>query len=249
MRDFLSFDHHSPVTPAHKTEARSEKIPSPVTISFAADDRLRARSVVSRSRTRPTGKYPSWKMGRMLQWESPHELNAFRLLDCDPQVLIFREQPAEVTYEIDGAQRKHFPDIYVSYADRDEFWEVKADPESIDSETAARTKLLTDALRQRGYRYRLIFGNDLASQPRLENSLLLLRFGRDDVSPVERENVRQAFHRPRTWGDIAYGTFGPRGRQAISRLTLEGQISVSLDQPLTPDTQITWISPSSMTGR
>lgn len=248
MRDFLSLDRHSPITATPEAEVRSEKSPW-VTISFAADGRLRARTVVSRSRARPTGKFPSWKMKRMLQWESPHELNALRLLDCDPQVLVFREQPAELTYEIDGTQRKHFPDIYVSYADRDEFWEVKADPKSIDSETAARTKLLTDALRQRGYRYRLIFGNDLASQPRLENSLLLLRFGREEVSLTERERIRQAFHEPHTWGDIALGTFGPRGRQAISRLTLEGQISVSLDQPLTPETQITWISSAVVAGR
>jgi hypothetical protein len=38
---------------------------------------LRARKVVSRARVRPTGKYPSWKIRRMVQWESENELNPF----------------------------------------------------------------------------------------------------------------------------------------------------------------------------
>ena len=34
----------------------------------------------------------------MLQWESINELNAFRLLDCDPRVTVFTEQPCEIGY-------------------------------------------------------------------------------------------------------------------------------------------------------
>jgi hypothetical protein len=34
----------------------------------------------------------------MLQWESMNELNAFRLLDCDPRVTVFTEQPCEIVY-------------------------------------------------------------------------------------------------------------------------------------------------------
>jgi hypothetical protein len=65
-------------------------------IAFSSAERVRSRRVVTRSRFRPTGKYPSWKMERMLQWESINELNAFRLLDCDPGVTVFSEQPCEI---------------------------------------------------------------------------------------------------------------------------------------------------------
>jgi hypothetical protein len=37
-------------------------------------------------------------MERMLQWESINELNDFRLLDCDPRVTVFTEQPCEIGY-------------------------------------------------------------------------------------------------------------------------------------------------------
>ena len=38
----------------------------------------------------------------MVQWESENELNAFRLLDCDPDVTRFHEQPCEIVYVLDG---------------------------------------------------------------------------------------------------------------------------------------------------
>ena len=65
-------------------------------IAFSSPEQVRSRRIVTRSRFRPTGKYPSWKMERMLQWESLNELNAFRLLDCDPRVTLFSEQPCSM---------------------------------------------------------------------------------------------------------------------------------------------------------
>jgi hypothetical protein len=37
----------------------------------------------------------------MLQWESMNELDAFRLLDCDPRVTAFTEHPCGIVY-VDG---------------------------------------------------------------------------------------------------------------------------------------------------
>jgi len=47
-------------------------VPS-IEIKFPVDGKIRSRKVVSRSNARNSGKYPSWKMQRMMQWESPHE--------------------------------------------------------------------------------------------------------------------------------------------------------------------------------
>jgi hypothetical protein len=44
-------------------------------------------------------------MKRMLHWESIGELNAFRVLDCDPDVTHFSEQPCQIRYVEDGAER------------------------------------------------------------------------------------------------------------------------------------------------
>jgi len=159
-------------------------------IVFSSAEQVRSRRVVTRSRFRPTGKYPSWKMGRMLQWESMNELHAFRLLDCDPRVTAFTEQPCEIVY-VDGAETKrHYPDIYVETDSSQELWEVKAECEASLSEVLTRTQLLTRGLQQYGFTYRIVLDHELAKQPRLDNAKTMLRYGRRTASDNEREYVR-----------------------------------------------------------
>jgi hypothetical protein len=164
-------------------------------IVFSSAKQVRSRRVVTRSRFRPTGKYPSWKMGRMLQWESMNELHAFRLLDCDPRVTVFTEQPCEIVY-VDGAEtRRHYPDIYVEIDSNRELWEVKAECEASQSEVSARTELLTSGLQPYGFTYRMVLDHELANQPRLDNAKTMLRYGRRTASDNEREYVRLALKR------------------------------------------------------
>src|SRR5437868_5577153 len=79
------------------------------------DGKIRSRTVVSRSRARGTGMFPSWKMGRMVHWESPNELNALRLLDSDASVHSFQEQPLLIHYQMDGEACLHYPDLLVKW--------------------------------------------------------------------------------------------------------------------------------------
>lgn len=102
----------------------------------------RARTVVSRSRSRPTGKYPSWKTGRMVEWESHNELNALRLLDADPNIRTFREQPLTIRYALDGEVHLHFPDVLVDRVCGRELWEIKPAAHACDPKVVARTRLL-----------------------------------------------------------------------------------------------------------
>jgi hypothetical protein len=177
----------------------------------------------------------------MLQWESPHELNAFRILDADPVVLFFQEQPVELEFVFGGEIRRHYPDLLVRTGTVREFWEIKADHAAVDDETADRTRLLRAALPRHGYSYRLAFGADLAKGPRLANALTLLRYGREDLTAVERERVRMLFRNARvTWGDVLRGVLGERGRRQICRLVLEGTVGFNMEHALTDDTPLRW---------
>ena len=60
----------------------------------------------------------------MMHWESSNELNAFRLLDCDPNVTSYSEQPCQIVYIRNGVGKVvHHPDILVTTAGRKQFWE------------------------------------------------------------------------------------------------------------------------------
>lgn len=208
-------------------------------IVFSSAEQVRSRRVVTRSRFRPTGKYPSWKMGRMLQWESMNELHAFRLLDCDPRVTAFTEQPCEIVY-VDGAETKrHYPDIYVETDSSQELWEVKAECEASLSEVLTRTQLLSRGLQQYGFTYRIVLDHELAKQPRLDNAKTMLRYGRRTASDNEREYVRLVLKRNGhlSWSEVCTGFLGTRGRKIVCRLVLEGVLSFDMDSALGLSTQ------------
>jgi len=209
-------------------------------IVFPEPGQLRSRKVVSRSRTRPTGKYPSWKMRRMVQWESENELNAFRLLDCDPNVTRFNEQPCEIMYALNGQPRCHYPDILVEKNGRKELWEVKSEARAEELLVVTRTKLLMEELPRWGYTYLVVFGRDLAMQPRLANACFLLGFGRSAVSDCEQEFIRQTVkqHGSLLWSDACSGNYGPRGREILCGLVLRGVLTIDLDTPISPNTRL-----------
>ena len=210
-------------------------------ILHPASGQIRSRKVVSRSNARSAGKYPSWKMGRMMHWESSYELNAFRLLDCDPNVTSYSEQPCQITYIMDGVERIHYPDILVKTAGTKQLWEVKPRSKALEPEGIARTALLSQALSKWGYAYRMMFAEDLARQPRLGNATLLLSLGKRVVSDCEWENLRRTMAEKGAlvWSEACAGNYGRNGREILCSLVLRGALTIDMHMPISSATEFT----------
>lgn len=101
-----------------------------------------ARTIITRIRTSPpsrrvqgragnvSGQYPSRKMGFGIQFESRHnELAAITLMEHDPTVLEYYDQPERITLTYQGPQKrvtvKHTPDFFVLREDRVGWMECK----------------------------------------------------------------------------------------------------------------------------
>lgn len=209
-----------------------------IQINFPKDGKIRSRKVVSRSNACNTGKYPSWKMQRMMQWESVHEGNAMRILDASPYVVSFHEQPCEIIYSINGEQHRHYPDFMVIEDHRREFWEVKTETDANSAEVAERTAFLARVLPEYGYSYRVVLAEVLARQPRLDNVKRLNKLGRQRVSMIEQERIRRLFTNEPV---INWGMFeqtSPQTLRNVSRLILEGKLNIDFNQPINPATSI-----------
>lgn len=207
-------------------------------IIFPKDGKIRSRKVVKRSNARNTGKYPSWKMQRMMQWESVHEGNAMRILDATPHVASFNEQPCEIIYTLNGVQHRHYPDLMVIEGNHREFWEVKTEADANSPEVAERTAFLTEALPEHGYGYRVVYAEVLAKQPRLDNVKRLNKLGRQPISSLDRERIRHLFKLEQaiSWG-LLEEKF-PQILRIVSRLILEGMLSIDFNQPICSATSI-----------
>lgn len=209
-----------------------------IEIIFPKDGKIRSRKVVKRSNARNTGKYPSWKMKRMMQWESIHEGNAMRILDASPSVISFNEQPCEIIYTLNGIQHRHYPDFMVIEGNCRELWEVKTEADANQSEVAERTSFLMEALPEYGYDYRIVYAEVLAKQPRLDNVKRLNKLGRQPVSILEQERIRRLFLNDSA---ISWGMFEKQSLQTlrnVSRLILQGKLSIDFNQPISPATSV-----------
>jgi hypothetical protein len=209
-----------------------------IQIIFPKDGRIRSRKVVKRSNARNTGKYPSWKMQRMMQWESVHEGNAMCILDATPNIASFNEQPCEIIYTLNGVQQRHYPDLMVIEGNHREFWEVKTEADANSPDVAERTEFLIEALPEYGYGYRMVFAEVLAKQPRLDNVKRLNKLGRRPISNLEQERIRRLFNHESV---ISWGVFeqeSPERLRNISRMILEGKLNIDFNLPISPATEI-----------
>lgn len=230
-----------PVRTARRKELTTYVKKGEIVIQLPKKGALRARKVVSRSGVRHTAKYPSMKMGRMMQAESSHELNAFQLLDADPQVETFCEQPLTIFYSIGGTVHSHVPDILVRIRGIEipQLWEIKETKELKDPVLQSRTQYLEQKMPRMGYTYALILAESLESGHLLRNSQRLLRLGKAPVSEATRERVRRMVNEtgPLRWGAVEHGQLGAKGLSILSRLALEGYLTFDRRAPISPTTR------------
>jgi hypothetical protein len=186
----------------------------------------------------------------MIQWDSPHELYAYRLLDLDSGVQEFREQPCVIYYSMDGEGHRHYPDAFLRKGARSILLEVKTTREASKPEILSRTNLLTRHLPPFGYEYVVVMDDDLRREPRQKNCQLVLRLGRIPLALDAREFARKLFDAAPflTWGDLKSGNFLPIGIEHCCRLVLEGVLRLDLDQQIGADTKFFKVLSGETTG-
>lgn len=130
------------------------------------------------------GFYPSHKTGRTLAFESRLERDHFLLLDADPDVVAFDEQPVTIAFEAHGQRRRYTPDCHVVRHSRPaELVEVKyaGDLAAMDPRERARLDEAHNAARAwcaaRGWTFALRTDRDVVG-PLLDRAMALHAFAR-----------------------------------------------------------------------
>jgi len=200
----------------------------------------RIRKVVSRSNHRVTGKYPSLKMGRMMHWESTLERDAFMLMDINRSILKFHEQPAKITYWLDGEKHIHYPDILTTSHEGSCFVEIKEEKDASKDEVSARTQLLSEQLPMQGYSYLVFTEEEIRKNPNLENVRRLLRYGRikPDIQTIERIKKDYFSSGECLSGDITSSANCNSDYPVICRMIIDGMLTKDINQIWDAQTQI-----------
>lgn len=128
------------------------------------------------------GKFPSLKMGCMIGFESLVERDYIYLLDFDPTITEFKEQPFAIRYYHEGKNRRYTPDFFFVRQDRKFIIECKPEIFVDDEENQIKWAAAQQWCAANNATFRVVTDADIRNGFHLENIMLLTDHARHQVS-------------------------------------------------------------------
>jgi hypothetical protein len=129
------------------------------------------------------GRYPSLKLGRMVAFESLIERDLIYLLDFEPDVMWFTEQPFAISYQYEGKALNYTPDFHVIRADQNTLVECKPQ-KFINTDDNQRKFAAAQAwCAAKGWVFQVVSDRQLRRGYRVRNVKLLTQFARYSIEP------------------------------------------------------------------
>lgn len=210
------------------------------------------RTVSNRGRRNVIGYFPSLKMRRMVQFESTLERDLIYLLDFDPQVAEFEEQPLKIAYQHEGKRLPYTPDFQaVSTSGRIALLECK--PHCFVSREDNQRKFSAAQARcaERGWLFQVITDKQLRTGYKVQNVKLLTQHARHEVSVQIKGSIFACLanaKRPLTIGDVMLAvnpTEPPAAIMPILHMAYHHELYLPLNKaPLNPQSPVRLYRPS-----
>ena len=90
---------------------------------------MAVRKISNKGTKKVIGKFASLKMKRVIWWESQLERDYIYLLEFDPDVASYDEQPLRIEYYLNGKKHRYTPDFLVRKGNKRIIVEVKQEEE------------------------------------------------------------------------------------------------------------------------
>lgn len=200
---------------------------------------MSVRKITNKGGKKIIGKFPSLKMGRLICWESQIERDYIYLLEFDPAVISYAEQPLRVSYHLDGKERHYTPDFLVKRTDKSLIVEVKQEDEAQKEENQHLFQIISAICARNNYEFVLVTDSMIRVQPRLDNIKLLTRYQRTPINDPHYQIIcYELFSKnPEVCLSDVTQFFALRdiGKQVVFSLLYWGVLAVNLMQPIEAD--------------
>ncbi len=199
------------------------------------------------------GKFASVKTGRVAWYEALTERDCMYLLDFDPDVISWREQPLRIRFTYRGKTHRYTPDLEVHRGAKKQLIEVKPKHKVDSGEWDVLFRAASSVCEQEGYEFLVLTEEVIRLQPRLENVKLLWKYARMPVLPHHQIMCSQFFQSRKdelvTLSDLVQlFTRKQMPAQTLYSLLFWGALDFDLMQPLDQCSQITLPSTTSLKG-
>lgn len=164
------------------------------------------RTVSNRGRRNVIGYFPSLKMRRTVQFESTLERDLIYLLDFEPQVAAFEEQPLKITYQHEGKTLSYTPDFQMVSANGDIVL-LECKPRCFVSreENQRKFRAAQAWCAERSWHFQVVTDEQLQTGYRLQNVKLLTQHARHEVGVAVKGSILACLAgagQPLTIGDV-----------------------------------------------
>lgn len=200
------------------------------------------RKITNKGGKKVIGKFPSLKMRRLICWESQIERDYIYLLEFDPAVISYAEQPLRISYYLDDKERHYTPDFLVKRSDKNLIVEVKQEVEAQKEENQQLFRIASAICARDNYEFVLVTDTMIRVQPRLDNIKLLTRYQRVPIHDPQYQII--CYELFSKCSEVCFGEvmqfFASRsiGKQIVFSLLYWGILAVDLTQPITVESAV-----------
>lgn len=194
------------------------------------------------------GKFPSIKNDKMVWWESQLERDYLYLLEIDPDVLGYEEQPLKVRYSLNGEIRKYTPDLRVVRHNRRQIVEIKDEKTANEEEYVELFRRVAPICQQKGYEFVVVTERAIRNQPMLKNIKLIYKYAKTVVSSEHQIYIHVLFERKEilTLEEVIQGLALRGIKENVAYACIyNGILSVDLSQPINAKSAVHLTLPSS----
>lgn len=202
----------------------------------------RAREPITRSRGIVRGQFPSFKMSRMIAWESQLERRACYLFEFSRGVKSFREQPITFRVPFSDRVKRYTPDFELILGTGEIVYvEIKPENKLKDLEILSFYNNISIQLNRESYQFIVITDKELINAIRERNLIILRGYQQQLLSKYEVEQtISWLKQRAKPIYLKELMTFLSSIHKAYTFIA-QGLISTDLDKPFSEDTIIDYL--------
>jgi len=171
----------------------------------------------------------------MVWWESQIERDYLYLLEIDPDVVSYEEQPLKIRYYLDGEPHLYTPDFRVIRRDKQQIVEVKDKKSAGKEEYVELFRRAAPICQEQGYEFVVVTDHDIRIQPKLDNIKLIYKYAQASVTSMHQILLYSVFADSETLIlEEIIGGFASKGipSSVVYALIYLGILSIDLMQPI-----------------
>jgi hypothetical protein len=180
-------------------------------------------------------------MNTIIWWESQIERDYLYLLEIDPDVLSFKEQPFIITYISLGKSKKYIPDFVVTRTQKTQVVEVKPLNQVYSDKNLHKFRHIAPIVIAQNMEFIVVTDHMIRVQPKLNNIKLLYKYARVPLSLSNYLDCLEYFQTtPDTSFQKASQDLKAKGvsKNILLRLLWSGFLVTDLMKPITEDSSI-----------